>query len=199
MLGEFTQNVDFKCNADICFGVGAANHLALQQLQQAINMFAISGGFSSITQDGFIGVDTVTAAQGAAIGVANFLGGSLPGATQPEIVQLANGNLSREQIAANAPLLTGIFNAAGTLLRQARTAAGEENPPIIPIPGAPDQPSDIPGTPGAAAATTIAGLSKKTALWIAGGAAAAILVGGTTYFLYRRSAVALGRRRRSKP
>lgn len=89
MLGALTQGVDFKCNASICFGVGAV-HDQFKALQTAINGFAaIGSSFTPLVVDGFIGDKTVVAANAAA----KLAGAPSPGTT-------------REAVATNALALT---------------------------------------------------------------------------------------------
>lgn len=80
-----TQNTDFKCNNDICFGVGPV-HDQLKLFQQTINRLApLGNGFKPLDVDGFIGDLTVAAANAAA---------TLAGLPSP--------GLTHEAVAANA-------------------------------------------------------------------------------------------------
>lgn len=80
-----TQNTDFKCNKDICFGVGPV-HDQLKAFQTTLNRFApIGKGFKPLDVDGFVGDLTVAAANAAA-----------------EIATLPSPGLTHEAVAANA-------------------------------------------------------------------------------------------------
>jgi len=123
-----TINVDFKCvdkagdPLPICFGIGAV-HDQFKLLQILINRLATIGtGFTPIIVDGFIGDETLAAAQKAATTAVV----PSPGAT-------------REEVAANAPaLITQLQNAVQALetvgvlqpsLTTPAEAAKQEPPP----------------------------------------------------------------------
>jgi lysozyme family protein len=65
VFGALTQNIDFECNAEVCFSRGPAN-AQLKALQTTINFFAARGGFAPLNVDGFIGDKTVAAANAVA-------------------------------------------------------------------------------------------------------------------------------------
>jgi len=84
-----TQNVDFKCNSAICFGVGGV-HDQFKTLQSTINRFSTLGdGFKPLDVDGFIGDLTVAAANTAA-----------------KLAALPSPGLTHEAIATNALTFT---------------------------------------------------------------------------------------------
>jgi hypothetical protein len=60
---SFTAGVNFECGKTICWAKGKANDAILKALQGALNRFANQLGFSPIYVDGFIGAQTVKAAQ----------------------------------------------------------------------------------------------------------------------------------------
>jgi hypothetical protein len=79
-----TQNVDFNCNKDICFGIGPV-HDKYKLFQQTLNRFAPLGkGFKPLDVDGFIGDLTVAAANAAA-----------------EVATLPSPGLTHEAVAAS--------------------------------------------------------------------------------------------------
>ena len=89
MLGALTQDVDFKCNATICFGVGVV-HDQFKALQTAINGFATLGrGFTPLVVDGFIGDKTVVAANAVA-----------------QVAAVPSPGTTREAVATNALAFT---------------------------------------------------------------------------------------------
>ena len=99
MLGALTQGVNFKCNADICFGIGPV-HEQFKALQSTLNRLAqMTPGFAPLLVDGFIGDKTVAAANIALAAVGSAAGVSPPGTT-------------REAVAANALTLLGQLQLA---------------------------------------------------------------------------------------
>lgn len=80
-----TQNTDFKCNNDICFGIGPV-HDQYKLFQQTLNRLAsLGGGFAPLVVDGFIGDLTVKAANEVA-----------------KLASLSSPGLTHEAVAANA-------------------------------------------------------------------------------------------------
>jgi hypothetical protein len=114
-LGDYASNTDYKCNSEICYGVGAV-HQQFVDLQKWINAFAASGGFASIKPDGFIGNDTVKAAPKAAIAISKLPAapGKLPYAARAAIIRLLSGAMKKTDIAAQAQTLRDIFKEAAT-------------------------------------------------------------------------------------
>jgi len=80
VFGALTQNVNFKCNEAICFGVGPV-HEQFKTLQTVLNAFAARSGFAPLDVDGFIGDRTVAAANAAA----TTAGIPSPGTTRPAL------------------------------------------------------------------------------------------------------------------
>jgi lysozyme family protein len=114
VFGALTQNVNFKCNEAICFGIGAV-HEQFKALQTAINAFAAPGGFALLVVDGFIGDKTVAAANAAAQAV---------GAPSP--------GLTRQAVATNAlAFMAQLQSRLSAVSPQAITATTSEPPPEI--------------------------------------------------------------------
>jgi len=61
-LGAFTQGINYECGKTICYAKGKDNDAILKALQDALNRFAESIGFTPLYVDGFIGDLSVQAA-----------------------------------------------------------------------------------------------------------------------------------------
>jgi lysozyme family protein len=107
------KGTDFNCTSTICYGVGAANHALLQQLQKVINSFSTLARFTPITVDGFVGAGTVNAAQLAA----KVIRGQAA-SNAAIITQIASGGMTKEQVTASAPDLLAAFTAANSVLTE---------------------------------------------------------------------------------
>jgi lysozyme family protein len=114
VFGALTQNVNFKCNDAICFGVGVV-HEQFKTLQATINAFATLGGFAPLDVDGFIGDKTVAAANAAAAAA----GIPSPGTTRPALAANALAFMAQ---------LQGLLSATSP---QALTTTTAEPPPEI--------------------------------------------------------------------
>jgi lysozyme family protein len=111
VFGALTQNVNFKCNEAICFGIGLV-HEQFKALQTTINFFAVPGRFAPLVVDGFIGNKTITAANAAA----QAAGVPAPGTT-------------RQALATSALTFTAqLQSALNTALPQALTVSTAELP-----------------------------------------------------------------------
>lgn len=182
-----TQGTDFKCvdksgkPLPICFGIGAANHATLQQLQQALNQLSSMAGFATLDVDGFIGPLTVDALNA--------------------VVRISGGGSVRtkEEIAADAPALIEQLNALASRQSQAGRQLAPTGAPVQPtvqtataagLPkGAATQVVAVTTAPTAqdAAAAEAAAPSDSAGLlpWIVGGVALVLAVGVGGYFYYR--------------
>lgn len=185
-LGQaLAQGTDFKCidkagkPLPICFGIGAANHALLQQLQQRINKFSESRAFTPLIVDGFIGPLTV-----AAIGrLASDLG--VDTTTKELIAQNAREIIAQLEVLAveggeklapeGAPVqpTTAIVKAAGVPSKAADEVTVSTTAPTV-----------------EAADAAVAALPEKKSIlpWVLGGAAAVVIVGAVGFAYYRHKA-----------
>ena len=115
------QDVDFKCvdktgrQLPVCYGIGAANHAILQQLQRLLNRLSapvtlssvlVSRGFRPLVVDGLIGPSTVAAVI-PAMAVTFQLSGEMA-----NILNKFNAGmipLAKENVAAYAPELVQAY------------------------------------------------------------------------------------------
>jgi len=184
-LGQpaLVQGTDFKC-ADkagkalpICFGIGAANHALLQQLQQKINRFSSSRQFTPLIVDGFIGPLTVAAM-----------------AKMSEI----SGTDTKEQIAANAPAIVAELDNIATTGGEQLAPTGTPVQPTTQTAKAAGVPAKVaeevtvsttaPTTADAEAAVAALPEQKSFLPWVLGGLAAVVIVGAVGYAYYRHKA-----------
>mgnify|MGYP001431388239 FL=1 len=187
----FTQGVDFNCNSAICYGIGAANHQLLKDLQSTINRYAPRGGFTPLTVDGFIGTVTVAAARIAA----NLIG--------------ASSGSTKEAVTANAPSLLNKLAAALLPSAPGLPAVAPTSPSAFPTAPAPRTGAITPSNAQIvaqqvavqqAAAQQQAAIQQQAAanplapqqppkakvpvwVWIAAGVAGVIVVGAVGYVL----------------
>jgi hypothetical protein len=189
-----TKGVDFNCNTSICYGIGAANHQLLKDLQTTINRYAPLGNlFAPLLVDGFIGDKSVQAANVAAA-TANI---TSPGST-------------REAVAANAASL--IAQLTAFLVPVPGTQPGTRPAPTVAMtmptqPGPPSQPTQPGAQPvltpsrvsmlpaaAAAALTPLATTVSKVPLWvwITAGVTGVVVVGLVGYALRKPSPEAFG-------
>jgi hypothetical protein len=113
-LGALTEGTDFKCNAALCYGVGAV-HDQFKALQATLNQFANAVGFAPLAVDGFIGPLTVAAAQAAA-----------------SAAGLASPGTTIEDVAANAVDLTMQLGAAAASALDPNSIADIDTPTSTP-------------------------------------------------------------------
>jgi lysozyme family protein len=115
------QDTDFKCvdragnPLPVCYGIGAANHALLQQLQRLLNRLSapvhmnslvVSEGFRPLAVDGLVGAATVAAIV-PAMGVTFQLAGEMADV----LMKFNDGTipLAKENVAAYAPELVQAF------------------------------------------------------------------------------------------
>ena len=102
------EGKDFKCvdqqgrPLTICFGIGNGVHRGFQLLQQSINWFSASRGFTPLNVDGFIGPVTVDALK----------------KIRPDDFT----DVTKEDVAANAPIL---IDRLAALRRSRETHVGQ--------------------------------------------------------------------------
>lgn len=186
-LGGLEQGTDFNCTSTICYGVTkpgesspGAVHQTFVNLQRAINRWSGKAGFTSVAVDGFIGAATVIALQKAG----NALLGTLPGALATIAKNLFSKNLTKENVAANAPQLIESLNSAADKLE----AGGSLPAPQTSTPRAPAvATTTTPSSPGTEIATNPAP-SKGSSLiwWLLGGFAIVATAGIATVIVLKR-------------
>lgn len=167
---DFTKGVNYNCGANICWGIGKANHATLEALQNAINRFAASLGFSPIKVDGFIGSATVSAASAVAKNVLS---------ANPAMLAIA---ASKEALTAAAPA----FTAAA--LQAATTQALPAVPPPAtkPVAKTETQKQEEQQAQRESSSGSGAGAAKSNWVWYVLGAAAILGIGAVGYMTYKR-------------
>jgi len=206
------QGTDYNCNASICYAIGAANHALFQQLQQTLNQYArlgLSAYRSQLTVDGFIGAQTVSAAQAAA--AAALL--ASPGSTKQAVAanaQILNNGLQAFLAGVNAPKVPAPVPVATAPLSpstptiQTSQGAVIVQPAAQPLPQAAAAatstiPTSLPAPDAAAALPSTATSKVPLWVWITAGAVGVVAIGGIGYALLREpEPTGLARRRRRR-
>jgi hypothetical protein len=195
------QGTDFNCNASICYGIGAANHQALKDLQTAINRYAF--GNKPLVVDGYIGSATVAAARGASAQAMfvtpltkEALTASALSVTQQlnaymdEPATLPTPTPTKPPVVAT---VTSSPSAPGATTTQPRP--GTVTTPTA-LPRAPVVPTSLrPDSTSAAAAALIPLAPKKAPVpiwvWVTAGVAGVVVVGLVGFALRKPAPVAL--------
>lgn len=166
----FTAGVNFECGKTICWAKGKANDAILKALQGALNRFSTQLGFSPIYVDGFIGAQTVKAAQAVVQGTGLAL----------NPVMLA-ASASKEALTALAPSFTA----------QVLQAAEAQSLAPVPAPKVSTAPKTTAQKQEEAAAAASTGTTKAEAggrgwLWWVLGGLAVVGIGTVGYMTYKR-------------
>ncbi len=166
---SFAEGVNYACGKTICYAKGKANDAILKALQGALNRFSTQLGFSPIYVDGFIGAQTVKAAQAVVQGT---------GLAMNPVMLAASA--SKEALTALAPSFTSQLLE----MAEAQSLAPVPAPKVSTAPKTTAQKQEEAAAAQSTGAKPAAG-DHKWLWWVLGGLALAG-IGTVGYMTYKR-------------